>query len=721
MVLIAAILVCLANRLRAAPKAKPAWLLIEVEDNDMREGSGGGNAQDYQGGVITKEQESKKPKTWPDARVPYEFAPTLNEEEKNVMKLVFGNFSDKTNLEFVPRTEADSDYLLISNQASQRYGDCASSHIGYHKGEGAHGIYMGGCKVNPNSATHELIHILGFTHVQNRPDRCNYIDVDPSRMTGWGEFGLAGISDAADWFSLRIPYDCSSGLHGNGIDHVLKPEFMQKFKKASADCGEVEWDCINPHVEKHGLFKFVDSNGQCKENGFGAKVKEVWQLKEWEIWALNAAYKGKQPECESKDKAGDGKCDKGNNHIGCEYDGGDCCLPDAKDSDCIDPCGVRWKFFGGKNRKCMDAPMTKDFCFNRFRDPSNCEGTPALKEAQCSDDLARMSCIKTCGLCNTELDSEKMDKICNDFLGPELVKKYSEAFGSKKSGSGDSNNSGKEDEDSDDTEDGEDGDSDKTKKDNEGDSDNSKSENKDDSDNVQTSGHDDSDNKKVDSDDTEKEKASDSENTKDEEEKNSIDNEDGEDGDIENTKKDNDGDSDNAKSEDEDDSDNTNGQDVSDNKKEDSEDTNNEKVSDSESIKEGEEKSSDDKEDGEDGYADDKRKDDDGDSDDANSEDTKDSENTKIDRHDDSDNKKEDSDDTKADKDSDSQGEKDKEEKNSDDKEDGEDGKSDNTEKDDDGDSGHAKEEENNDSDNEKTDGNDESVKIKEKDENSDE
>ena len=46
---------------------------------------------------------------------------------------------------------------------------------------------------------------------------------------------------------------------------------------------------------------------------------------------------------------GDDVCDAGNNNLGCGYDGGDCCLPHARDGDCIDPCGVRLKFYGGAN------------------------------------------------------------------------------------------------------------------------------------------------------------------------------------------------------------------------------------------------------------------------------------------------------------------------------------------------------------------------------------
>ena len=74
-------------------------------------------------------------------------------------------------------------------------------------------VVKGGCGVNHIGGTHELLHILGLAHVQNRADRCNYIDVNIDTIKNWGEWRVSQLTDIADWFKLRVPYDCSSTVH----------------------------------------------------------------------------------------------------------------------------------------------------------------------------------------------------------------------------------------------------------------------------------------------------------------------------------------------------------------------------------------------------------------------------------------------------------------------------------------------------------------------------
>ena len=79
---------------------------------------------------------------------------------------------------------------------------------GYLSGSGAHVLVLaevakGGCGVNHVGGTHELLHILGLAHTQNRADRCNYIDVKTDLLKGWGEWKVGQLTKGADWFQLR--------------------------------------------------------------------------------------------------------------------------------------------------------------------------------------------------------------------------------------------------------------------------------------------------------------------------------------------------------------------------------------------------------------------------------------------------------------------------------------------------------------------------------------
>ena len=46
---------------------------------------------------------TKGSRLWPNARVPYEFASTIDHSEWQIMQNVFSNISSVTNIEFIPR------------------------------------------------------------------------------------------------------------------------------------------------------------------------------------------------------------------------------------------------------------------------------------------------------------------------------------------------------------------------------------------------------------------------------------------------------------------------------------------------------------------------------------------------------------------------------------------------------------------------------------------
>jgi len=443
----------------------PPWL-------DLGEAGVGNRSQLARGG--RKLGAAKGARLWPGAVVPYQFAETIDYNEWQTMQYVFNNISSVTNIQFVPRKAKDTDYLLITEDMKTYGCGCCSIGLGYLEGSGAHVLVLGpvsegGCGVNHIGGTHELLHILGLAHTQNRPDRCNYIDVRTDLLTGWGEWRVGQITGAADWFELRIPYDCSSYVHyyqlqgafwkksvEKQVDEFMKQQGCEstergKFvNKCLVDGGHTEgnrvvkegyercvssWEkkhkkCVDTVIRRFPTFKPVDPNGKCKANGINKEKRRSWEISQYDIWALNAAYNGPLPPCQSPKKVGDGRCDRGNNNIGCGYDGGDCCLPAANDRDCIDPCGVRLKFFGGGNRPCRKAPVTKEFCTDHYwYGPNKC--SPEYCR-QAEEKFLQWQCKKTCSLCNKDPDQKQMDAICNSYLGPEVRAKYKSVKPEKK-------------------------------------------------------------------------------------------------------------------------------------------------------------------------------------------------------------------------------------------------------------------------------------------------
>ena len=75
---------------------------------------------------------------------------------------------------FRPATTADKDWVMIEMKEP----DTCSATLGYRgPGYGAHTINLGRSAKCATKSTviHELLHIMGVQHEQNRPDRDDYI------------------------------------------------------------------------------------------------------------------------------------------------------------------------------------------------------------------------------------------------------------------------------------------------------------------------------------------------------------------------------------------------------------------------------------------------------------------------------------------------------------------------------------------------------------------
>lgn len=152
-------------------------------------------------------------RTWPFGIVWYELRPEIankSEAKKGVMEAI-AMFQKYTCVQFNNRWRYPNNLYhgYISFQKGK--GGC-SSEVGY-KGKGKkHVISLGaGCYYNI-TVMHQIMHVLGFYHEHNRPDRDNHVKINWNNIEkGYHDkFNKRSIKDVD---SRKVPYDLRSIMH----------------------------------------------------------------------------------------------------------------------------------------------------------------------------------------------------------------------------------------------------------------------------------------------------------------------------------------------------------------------------------------------------------------------------------------------------------------------------------------------------------------------------
>lgn len=126
---------------------------------------------------------------WPDARVPYTMDEAFSADFKALIAAAMTEVHEKTCIRWVPKTEADTDFVHIYTTGASA---CVAT-LGYHEGHGKHDLELksgadGGCK-DKGVVIHEMMHNLGIGHEHSRPDRDQFLTVD------WTNLPLASASN----------------------------------------------------------------------------------------------------------------------------------------------------------------------------------------------------------------------------------------------------------------------------------------------------------------------------------------------------------------------------------------------------------------------------------------------------------------------------------------------------------------------------------------------
>lgn len=159
-----------------------------------------------------------KSKVWTNGIVPYYIDDTFfTTEEVGIINAAINEFHTKTCVRFVPRS-TEMPYLFITPLSR------CWSEIGMPLTEGINTLSLGQtCLQQRGTVIHELMHVIGFWHEQNRFDRDNYIDINWDNIAEGMQHNFFKYSqEKVD--TLQEPYDYQSIMHYSAFAFAKDPQ-----------------------------------------------------------------------------------------------------------------------------------------------------------------------------------------------------------------------------------------------------------------------------------------------------------------------------------------------------------------------------------------------------------------------------------------------------------------------------------------------------------------
>uniref|UniRef100_A0A1A9X2F0 Metalloendopeptidase n=1 Tax=Glossina brevipalpis TaxID=37001 RepID=A0A1A9X2F0_9MUSC len=155
--------------------------------------------------VVNKNGVATPSSRWLNAIVPFEIRGNFNAREMPLIEHAFEQFHRYTCIRFVPRTGQHNDYISIVNGNS----GCWST-VGRIGGRQEVNLQSPGCLTKSGTAIHELMHVLGFLHEQNRQERDDYVAIQYHNIE---KHAVGNFDRAPQTVAFGIPYDYGSVMH----------------------------------------------------------------------------------------------------------------------------------------------------------------------------------------------------------------------------------------------------------------------------------------------------------------------------------------------------------------------------------------------------------------------------------------------------------------------------------------------------------------------------
>lgn len=115
-------------------------------------------------------------------------------------------YRTKTCIKLIPRTN-EKDYVVFDNSKTGCW-----SHVGKVGGPQTVNLHSKGCTALIGTILHEILHVLGFLHEQNRSDRDDHIKINYDNIRKDTFVNFKKVPETLI-SSLNVPYDYDSVVH----------------------------------------------------------------------------------------------------------------------------------------------------------------------------------------------------------------------------------------------------------------------------------------------------------------------------------------------------------------------------------------------------------------------------------------------------------------------------------------------------------------------------